>query len=145
MLDLGYEGIMVRSLEGKYKHGRSTSNEGILWKVKRFTDFEAVVVDIKEAMHNSNPILLDHLGQSVRSKHQENMSGNGMVGTLVCECNGVQFNVAPGTMNHLQRGTFWQRRELLIGRTIKVKTFDYGVVDQPRFARFHGFRDSIDH
>jgi DNA ligase-1 len=145
MLDLGFEGIMVRSPTGKYKYGRSTSNEGILWKVKRFTDFEAVVVDIKEAMHNSNPVLMDHLGRSMRSKHQENMSGNGMVGALVCEKDGVQFNVAPGTMNHLQRGMFWQRRELLIGKVVKVKSFEYGVVDQPRFARFHGFRDSIDH
>ena len=35
-LDAGYEGIMVRSVDGHYKYGRSTENEGLLWKVKRF-------------------------------------------------------------------------------------------------------------
>ena len=31
----GAEGVMVRKLDGHYKYGRSTVNEGILGKLKR--------------------------------------------------------------------------------------------------------------
>lgn len=150
-LDQGYEGIMLRSMSGKYKWGRSTPGEGILWKVKRFEDYEARVIAIAPGMSNNNPALVDHLGHTIRSKHQENMSESGMVGALLCyrihvdgTANGDPFKVAPGTMTHDQRRTFLQHPDLILGRVVKCKEFAYGKVDQPRFARFHGFRDPID-
>ena len=42
----GYEGAMVRSLEGPYKCGRSTVKEGYLLKVKRFEDGEAEILEV---------------------------------------------------------------------------------------------------
>src|SRR5699024_4829390 len=35
-INLGYEGVMIRSFEGPYKQNRSTVREGYLLKVKRF-------------------------------------------------------------------------------------------------------------
>ncbi len=151
MLDAGYEGIMVRSLNGPYKMGRSTANEGILLKVKRFEDYEAIVLAIQEMESNTNPAIVDHLGHTIRSKHQSGMIPGGMLGAMLCARitkegtpYGEPFRVAPGTMVHDQRRKYWNHPDLVIGKMIKVKSFAYGEVDQPRFARYHGHRDSID-
>lgn len=150
-LDAGYEGIMLRSPWARYKMGRSTVNEGILYKVKRFEDYECLVVGIQERQSNQNPQLVDHLGHAIRSKHQENMVAAGMIGALIC----VKINelgqpisdpmrVAPGTMTHAQAKTWWMQPDLIVNRVVKVKSFAYGEVDQPRFARYHGHRDPLD-
>ena len=54
LLTDGYEGVMVRSPDGKYKHGRSTSREGIIFKLKRFVDGEAIVLGFEEQFKNNN-------------------------------------------------------------------------------------------
>ena len=38
-LEKGAEGVMLRSIHGQYKQGRSTLKEGILLKVKQFLEF----------------------------------------------------------------------------------------------------------
>ncbi|HQT78610.1 MAG TPA: hypothetical protein PLD10_16270 [Rhodopila sp.] len=40
----GFEGVMLRSPSGVYKQGRSTFNEHILLKLKRFEDAEAEII-----------------------------------------------------------------------------------------------------
>ena len=145
MLDEGYEGIMVRSLDGLYKYGRSTTREGILLKVKRFTDVEGTVLFIEPAMQNNNEPMLDHLGNMVRSKHAVNYVTKSMVGAMVVQVPGKgALRVGCGTMTHDERAFFWVNQAALLGRLIKVKLFEYGSVDAPRFARFHGFRDRND-
>lgn len=55
---------MLRSIDGKYKLGRSTTNEAILLKLKRFKDSEAIVVDYKPLVR-SNGLVEDSLGYLV--------------------------------------------------------------------------------
>ena len=43
-LGLGYEGVMLRDIEGLYKFGRSTLRERGLLKLKRFCDSEAKII-----------------------------------------------------------------------------------------------------
>jgi len=43
-LELGYEGVIVRDPNAKYKQGRSTVREGGLLRIKRFIETEAIVV-----------------------------------------------------------------------------------------------------
>jgi DNA ligase-1 len=142
-LDAGYEGIMVRSVDGCYKYGRSTENEGLLWKVKRFEDFEAEVIGFGEAQHNGNLPTVDGTGKMVRSKHQLGMIGAAMIGMIRVKRmdNGAELNLGPGTMTHAERKFFWEFPTRLMGRMIKGKVFAYGTVDEPRFGRFHGFCD----
>lgn len=82
-LSLGYEGIMIRDPNGLYKHGRSTAKEGLLLKIKRFKDAEAVIIGVEELMQNNNPKELDNLGYASRSSHQANKSGKNCLGALI--------------------------------------------------------------
>lgn len=146
-LELGYEGIMTRSLSGIYKHGRSTAREGYLLKVKRFTDGEAVVIGVEELMHNGNEAQTDALGHTKRSSHQENKVPMGTLGALVVKdvVTGVEFNIGTG-FNSVQRDKLWGSfvNGNLTGVIVKYKHFEVGAKDAPRFPVFQGFRDPID-
>lgn len=146
ILGLGYEGVMVRSSFGKYKFGRATDKDQIIWKWKRFTDGEALVLNIEEGQKNLNETRRDLLGYKERSTNQENMAPNGMVGTILAKDvkSGLLLHVSPGRMEHNQRLYYWRNPEELIGRIIKYKTFDYGKATAPRFTTFQGIRHADD-
>lgn len=145
MLDRGAEGLMVRSLDGKYKNGRSTEKEGILGKLKRFADAEYEVVGYVERMENQNEKVTDALGHSKRSSHQENKVGRGDLGAIICKTpEGLEFNCGSG-FNDADRAKLWAIKDNgLIGRIAKIKHFDYGVKDRVRFPTFLGFRSPGD-
>lgn len=140
----GYEGVMLRDPLGHYKEGRSTEKEGILMKVKRFTDGEAKIVGFNEAMHNTNEAKLNELGTKERSHKKEGLIGKGMLGALmVVTEEGVNFEIGTG-FTEAQRIEFWKTRKSLLGKIVKYKSQEVGVKIRPRFPVFHGFRDPID-
>lgn len=142
-LELGYEGIMGRSLTGTYKFGRSTVKDGILWKLKRFTDSEFKVVGFEERMHNANEAFTDELGRTKRSSHQENKVGRGDLGAIVLDHPAGTFTCGTGFDDAL-RSEIWANRDRYLGQWAKVKHFEIGAKDKPRFPVFLGWRDERD-
>ena len=143
----GHEGIMVRSLDGRYKHGRSTLREGILLKWKPFEDSEATVVGFEERMHNANTATTNALGRTERSSHKENLVPMGTLGALICSNQakwpGVTFNIGTG-FDDATRAYIWANRDRAIGTTAKFKYQAIGTVDKPRIPVFEGFRSAED-
>lgn len=143
----GFEGAMVRDIRGPYKHGRSTTKQGWLLKLKRFKDTEACVMGFKELMHNENELECDECGHAKRSHAKEGLVPADMLGALVCETlNGVEFDVGSG-FTMVQRKNFWAVRETLVGRLVKYKHQpdpDAQPGASPRFPVFLGFRDRRD-
>lgn len=137
----GYEGMMVRGLHGRYKYGRATNNEGILYKVKRFEDAEAIIVDFEELQHNHNEAQRDNLGRTKRSSAAEGKVAGDTLGALVCRAEGFEetFNVGSG-FDAATKDDIWRRRDELRGATITFKYMPHGVKDRPRHAVFKGFR-----
>lgn len=145
-LQRGYEGVMLRSLNGPYKQNRSTLREAILLKVKRFEDAEAIVVGYEPLYRNLNAQTKDERGYSKRSTHQANKEADELLGSITCRCpvSGHVFGVGSG-FEEVDRRTLWNERETLVGRIVKYKTFKVtGVKDKPRFPIFLGFRDPRD-
>ncbi len=144
-LDQGFEGIMLRDPKGRYKHGRSTVREGILLKVKRFTDSECVILGFEEQMHNTNVKVTNELGRSKRSSHQDGMVGKKTLGALVVrDCvTGIDFNIGTG-MDDQMRKMIWDSKSEFLGKIVKYKSFIVGAMEKPRFPVFLGFRDPID-
>lgn len=140
----GYEGIMMRDPQARYKYGRSTLREGGLMKLKRFQDGEAVVTGLEEGSVNDNSLERDELGRAKRSKTQQGLRPSGMVGTLLAE-HPVwgTLRIAPGVMPHADRLGYWKHPTELVGRTIHWRSFGYGVKDKPRFPRFYGLREDV--
>lgn len=142
-LDFGMEGLMVRSILGTYKQGRSTAKEGIIGKLKRFSDDEAIVVGFEEKLRNTNEKLKNELGYSQRSQAQEGMVGADTLGALVCECNGIHFTMGSG-FDDAGRAGVWQNKEKYLGKLAKFKYFAVGMKDSYRFPIFLGWRDGDD-
>jgi DNA ligase-1 len=142
-LDNGYEGIMVRSLDGPYKQGRSTQKEGFIGKLKRFADDEALVIGFEEKMTNTNTAYTNEVGRSQRSQAQEGMVGAGTLGAFICTCKGIQFTMGSG-LDDATRNEIWNNKEAYLGKLAKFKYFAVGMKDSFRFPIFQGFRDIED-
>jgi DNA ligase-1 len=143
-VDLGYEGAILRHPKGPYKNGRSTVNEGYLMKLKRFTDGEALVIRLEEAQQNNNALERDELGRAKRTSHQENKSGKGMIGTFIClDAKWGEIRVSPGIMTHAERTALWNHPASILGKTIHWRSFGYGNMNAPRFARYYGIREDL--
>lgn len=143
MLDLGYEGLILRRLDAPYKHGRSTLKEGYLLKLKRFEDSEAVVIGFEELMHNGNEAKINELGRTARSSHKENKYGLRTLGALVCRWNDVVFNIGTG-FDAADRDEIWKNRDKYMGKLAKFKYFPIGMKDAPRHPVWLGWRDRRD-
>lgn len=116
MVAKGFEGVMIRKPDGTYKQGRSTETDGILGKVKRFTDCEAVIVESVEHLHG------------------------GKLGAFNVQSAGFSpFSVGTG-FTEWQRERFWHDRVKLVGSIVKVKYQAIGSGNAPRFPVFAGFR-----
>ena len=144
MLIAGFEGIMLRNPWGIYKFGRSTMREGILMKLKRFTDSEATVLDIVEQMHNGNEATEDALGRSKRSSAKAGKTGKGTMGALKVRAKPFEdFEVGTGWTD-AERQDIWDNWPRDKGRLLKFKYQSVGVVDKPRFPVALGWRHVAD-
>lgn len=140
----GYEGIMLRSVEGMYKHGRATEKSQDLLKVKRFVDYEVKVIGFEELLTNNNPAMTNELGYQERSSCKENLVGANTLGALRCVTQeGVEFNVGTG-FDAATRKHIWDNRDKYVGKLAKIKSFPIGVKNAPRLPVFLGFRDEDD-
>jgi DNA ligase-1 len=144
-IELGYEGVILRSIDGLYKFGRSTVNEGNLLKVKRFTDSEAFVVGFEEQMKNNNEATTNELGRTKRSSHAENKAGKGTLGALILRDpdTGVTFNCGTG-MDDKTRQHIWDNQDKFMGQLWKYKSFKVGEKDKPRHPVSLGPRSALD-
>jgi DNA ligase-1 len=121
-LGAGYEGVMLRDPDAKYKQGRSTEREGGLLKLKRFIDNEAVVVECVRGF----------------GKYENTLGA-----LRVMNDDMIIFCVGSGLTDN-DRFEIWANPDAVIGKYITYKSFPVGVKDLPRFPIFKGFRDVID-
>jgi DNA ligase-1 len=124
-VDKGYEGIMVKPVEGHYECKRST-----LWlKVKPFIEVSLTVVDTEEGT-----------GRNA-----------GKLGALIVEGTDmgkfIRTNVGSGLTDQ-DRESYWADKDRLIGQVVEIRadaiTQNQDAVDEyslrfPRFLRFRGF------
>lgn len=146
-LSEGYEGLMVRSLGGPYKCGRSTKKEGYLLKLKRFADSEAKIIGFEEKMHNNNSKEVNELGLTKRSSKKENLVSSGQLGAFVVKdiVTGVEFSIGTGDgLTQEIRQEVWENQDKYLGKLVKYKYQPSGAKDKPRFPVWLGFRHEDD-
>lgn len=141
----GYEGVMLRTLNGLYKFGRSTFKEAYLMKLKRFKDSEAEVIGFEEQMRNANEAEKDALGRTKRSTKKAGMVPKATLGAILARdvVTGVEFGIGSG-FDDATKLDIWRNRDAVMGKFVKYRFFPSGSKDKPRFPVFLGFRDPID-
>lgn len=156
-LDLGYEGTILRNLDGRYKDGRSTVLEGLLLRIKDFIEAEFMITSLTEGDSNENKAQINELGNTFRSSHQENKVPNGMLGSFqgiilndviyggkVVLPAGERITVSPGNLDHRARKAAWENPDAYIDKVAKFKFFPKGIKDKPRFPTFVSLRSKED-
>lgn len=149
LLRKGYEGVMVRDLAGRYKFGRATEMEHIIFKLKRFEDAEAEIVGVYELEHNDNVAVTDERGYTKRSSHKANKRGGGTLGGFICKTStGLLFRVGMGRgLTTQMRDELWAARDELPGQFLTYSSLPVGVKDLPRhpkFVKIRGMEDMPD-
>lgn len=141
----GYEGVMIRQPDSKYKCGRSTPKEQILMKLKRFLDAEAIVIGFEEKLHNDNVQEKDEFGLAKRSSKKDGLVPANTLGSLIVEDQNtkVRFGIGSGFDDTLKK-EIWDNRDSYINKLVKYKYQSVGVKDAPRFPVFLGFRSKLD-
>lgn len=144
-LTAGYEGIMLRSLTGTYKFGRSTFKEHFLLRRKPFVTEECVVIGFTEAQTNTNEAYQNELGHTKRSSAQDGLVPAGTLGSFIVKNKKWgQFTLGCGKLNWLQRQEIWDFQKDYLGN---IATFRYqaiGSKDKPRILTFQHFRNPAD-
>jgi len=125
MVDAGYEGVMIKSVDAAYQCKRSTD-----WlKMKPYIEVSLAVTAVEEGT-----------GRNV-----------GKLGALVCEGTDdgkrIVVNCGSGFTDE-QRAEFWQSKDALIGQVVEIRadaatrsqdSEDTWSLRFPRFIRFRGF------
>ena len=141
MIELGYEGTILRSLHGLHKNGRCTATEGNYLRIKDNADEEAVIIGLIEAKENNNMAGINELGYKFRTSHKENKVGKGMIGSLsVIIPDGRTIIISAGSMPHDERVHYWENQETLIGKTCTYRYMTYGEKDLRRHPRYKNLR-----
>lgn len=140
-ISAGFEGLMLRSIKGAYKFGRSTTKEGLLLKLKRFEDNDCEVLGVVEEMHNANEAETDNLGRTKRSKVQAGLIGKGTMGALHVRCLKTKVDFHIGTGFTADDRIRYFKNPPKFG---KYKSFPVGVKEKPRHPVWLGERNAID-
>lgn len=147
---LGYEGLILRRIDGPYKCNRSTLKEGWMLKLKRFQSAEARVIGFEERMHNANEAKTDARGFTKRSSSQGAKVGMGTLGALKVVgigdwFPGVHFNLGVFKgFSHEDLQKIWNNREQYLNRIATYEFQNVSVVEAPRQPRLKGFRSPED-
>lgn len=139
----GYEGLILRSLNGLYKEGRSTLKQEWMLKLKPIADTEATVVDFTELMHNENEAVENEVGAQARNKQQSGLVGGDTLGALVCkDKDGNIISIGSGfTASH--RKIIWDNKAKYIGKLVTFKYQERTVDGSYRFPVFKTFREDL--
>jgi DNA ligase-1 len=155
-VEAGYEGTMIRDPNGPYKFGRSTVREGILLKLKDFTDEEAGVIGWEPLRKNTNELKEDELGYAKRSSAKEGLVDLELLGALtVATEDGAIFSIGSGFTLAERAALYCRASAALVsaypGLIGQLVTFKHQPPpggrkpgEAPRFPVFKGFRDPID-
>ena len=125
-INKGEEGLIVRSLDGPYKQGRSTLGEGYMLKLVEWVIGEALCTGVNELLHNTDTATTRKLNQ---------VKG-GVLGSLTVEHKTYgTFHIGSG-FTQARRVKYWN--EPPIGKVVKFKFKPYGVKNAPRTPIFMG-------
>ena len=145
----GHEGVMLRKPAQPYHYGKPGKVDPWMLKVKRFTHDEAEVLAVYEQMTNTNEKVRDERGYAKRSTSKEGLVPSGMAGGFTVRMlngrfAGVTTDIGRGTLTLAERKALWEERETLPGRICRVKHFEVGATELPRFGAFAGWRAKED-
>lgn len=144
-LGKGCEGLILRDPKAKYKFGRGTLKEGIIFKVKPYTTFDAKITGVVQStvVDPTAEKKINELGRSVTSKKKDDRILIEKASAFWVEYEGKELKVVLA-MTDEEKEAVWANREQLTGRYIEYKGMMIGSKDVPRHPVFVRYREDKD-
>jgi len=141
----GYEGVMIRDGNSKYKFGRYTYKSADAYKFKPFETIDGEIVEVIQAKVVKDGVerTINELGRSVTSKKKDDRVLIQRASAFRVRYEDTTVKV-PLAMTNKEKDEVWKHRELYIGRWIEYKYQPIGMVDKPRIPKFGRFRVDLD-
>lgn len=139
------DGLILRSPLGRYKKGRGTLKEGLIYKLKPYQDFDNIVVGIVEGT-NVNPNAaktITELGYSRTSKKKENRIPGGWACDFIVDHYGQELKVSISETIE-KKIDIWNNKEKYIGQTVEYRGLMINSKDLPRHPTSHRMRPDKD-
>jgi DNA ligase-1 len=142
VLKEGYEGLILRDPNGRYKFGRGTVKEGIIFKVKPFVTFDAKITGVVQSteVNEDAEKKTNELGRSVTSKKKDDRHTILKASAFWVEYDGKPLKVVLA-MTDEEKVAVWADKEAYIGKTIEYKGMVIGSKDVPRHPVMIRFRE----
>lgn len=144
-LTAGYEGIMLRSLTGTYKFGRSTFKEHFLLRRKPFVTEECRIIGFKEGKTNTNETYENELGYTKRSSAKEGLIPSGTLGGFIgYNKKWGQIELGSGKLKADEALHIFNNQAEFMNAIATFKYQACGSKDKPRILTFQHFRNPAD-
>ena len=138
-LENGFEGLILKSPNSKYKYGRATLNSGDMYKVKPFITIDAKIIRVEERFENTAESFTNELGRTQHHNFKDEKRSTGIAAVFVVIYNGMEQKVClTGTEEF--RKEIWENQKKYIGKTIEFKGMLVGAKDLIRHPVFLRFR-----
>jgi ATP-dependent DNA ligase len=135
-LDEGFEGLMIRGADKKYKFGRSTPTDGVGYKFKLYETHDAKILGVQQAtkVDKNAEKKINASGRSVTSKKLGDRVLIEQASGFECIFEGQEFVVSLGLSDERCK-EIWENKEKYIGEKCEFKAM-LSVKDAPRSPGF---------
>jgi len=144
VLNKGYKGLILRDFKGRYKFGRGTLKEGIIFKIKPWITIDAQIIGVVQSttVDSNAEKKINELGRSVTSKKKDDRILIEKASAFIVLFNGQE--VRPTLkMNDEEKKEVWENKENYIGKWVEYKYLEVGMKKGglPRHPVFKRFRE----
>ena len=139
------EGLILRDPHGRYKYGRGTLKEALIFKVKPFITFDAKVTGVVQSTEVREGVekKVNELGRSVTSKKKDDRVLIEKASAFWVQYKGKDLKVTLA-MTDPEKEEVWKNRLKYVGKTIEYKGMLVGAKDVPRHPTMLRFREDKD-
>lgn len=148
-LENGYEGLILRNPESKYKYGRGSLKEGIIYKLKPYKEIDGIVTGVIQSteVDPNAEKKTNELGYSTTSKKKNDRIAIEKASAFYVNYQGKELKVVLA-MTDKGKEDIWRNKEAYIGKCIEYKYLEIGMKDgglprHPIFLRFRKDKDEL--
>lgn len=128
------DGLILRNPDGRYKKGRATYRESLMFKLKPYQSFDAKIISVVEGTNVDKKAdkKINEMGYSETSrKKNDRIPGGWASGFVVLHENQQELIVSiKATLE--QKKEIWQHQEQYIDKYVEYKGLMVGAKDLPR-------------
>lgn len=141
----GCDGVMLRNPQGRYKLGRATMKEGLIFKVKPYITFDSKIIGVVRGteVDPNAPKEINEMGYSTTSKKKGDriLIEKATAFLVLHEGNELKVSIAATDQ---EKEEIWHNKDQYINKHIEYKGLIVGSKELPRHPVMLRFRKDLD-